>query len=88
MKKLVQQLDKDRSDWRTDTILQLDGAKYHKTALVKDLFQELQVPVMISAPYSYDADVVELLFAMFKRGELNHLQLATSKSKQSLLSFF
>ena len=36
---------------------------------------------MISAPYSYDVAVCELFFSMFKRGELNHQQLATSKSK-------
>ena len=91
MKQLVQQLDQDRPLWRADTVLQLDGAKYHRTALLKDLFQELQVPVMISAPYSYDAAVAELFFAMFKRGELNPMQLGTSKSKSkfsSLTSFF
>ena len=83
----MRQLDHDRPKWRDDTIVQLDGAKYHKTNLIKELFKELQVPVMISAPYSYDAAVAELFFAAFKRDEINQMHLATSKSKSCLRLF-
>ena len=78
----------DRPGWRKDTVLQLDGAKWHKTENIKELFEELRVPVMISAPYSYHVAVCELFFAMFKRGELNPQQFATSKSKCSTCSSF
>ena len=31
MRHLVRQLDQDRPKWRADTVLQLDGATWHKT---------------------------------------------------------
>ena len=62
MLELVKQLDGDRPGWRTNTVMQLDEAKYHKTPMLKDLFKKLELPVMISAPYSYDGAVVELFF--------------------------
>ena len=81
MLELVKQLDIDQPGWRQNTVMQLDGAKYHRTAMIKDLFKKLKLPVMISAPYSYDGAVAELFFAMFKKGELNQHRYATTKSK-------
>jgi len=49
--------------------------------LLEDLFQKLKIPVMVSAPYSYDGAVAEMFFAMFKRGHINQQSMATSKSK-------
>ena len=78
---LILQLDRDRPGWREDTVWQLDCAKWHLTEEVKQLFGKHQVPVVVSAPYSYDWAVVELFFAMWKRGELNMQRLAVTKSK-------
>lgn len=84
---LVQQLDRDRPGWRSNTVWQLDGAKYHQTSQVKCLLEKLSVPAMISGPYSYDGSVAELFFSMFKRGEINIQKLATTKSKSISLAF-
>ena len=71
MEHLVKQLDKDRPDWRDNTVLQLDGAKYHMTDKIKAFMKKNRVPAIVSGAYSYDASVCELFFAMFKRGEIN-----------------
>ena len=78
---LAQVLDEDRPGWRKNTIWQLDGARWHSTEMLKELFAKLNIQVMISAPYSYDGAVAELFFAMFKCGHINREGLATSKSK-------
>ena len=78
---LIEQLDRDRPNWRKNTIIQMDGASWHKTDQVKSLLRKQQVPILISSPYSFDSSVAELFFNMFKRNEINIQQLATSKSK-------
>ena len=84
VEQLASCLDEDRPGWRSDTVWQLDGAKWHTTESLEQLFKKLKIPVMISAPYSYDGAVAELFFAMFKRDHINEEQLATSKSKYHL----
>ena len=81
MVQLVDQLDMDRPGWREDTVIQLDGARWHKTESTKELFKKLNIPVMISAPYSYSGAVCEHFFSMFKNGEINFHELGTTKSK-------
>ena len=61
--------------------MQIDGAVYHTAALTMELFEELDVPLVVSAPYSYDASPIELYFASLKRGDLNPDRLPLSKSK-------
>ena len=68
---LVEQLDKDRPGWQSNTIVQIDGAAWHKTAQVKSLLRKLNVQAIISAPYAFDSAVAELFFSMFKRGNIN-----------------
>ena len=62
----------------------IDGAAYHTAATTMDLFAELDVPLVVSAPYSYDASPIELYFASLKRGDLNPNRLPMSKSKYIL----
>ena len=64
----------------------MDGAKYHTADSTIQLFKELNLPVVISAPYSYDASPIELYFANFKRGDINPDAVPTSKSKYLSLS--
>jgi hypothetical protein len=45
------------------------------------LMKELQVPYIISAPYSYDCSCIELYFARLKYGMLNPNNDRMSKSK-------
>ena len=78
---LAKTLDFDRPGWRNDTIVQLDGASYHKSRDTVKLLRKLGVPFCISAPYSYDGAAAELVFAMLKSGDLNPNNMPLSKSK-------
>ena len=86
---LFMMLDFERPTWRSDTIVQLDGAAYHRAASILGYLRRIQVPTIISAPYSYDGATCELLFAMLKDSNLNPEGLGTSGSKYSnlLISF-
>ena len=68
---LVQTLDAETPGWRRNTIMLLDGARYHTSQATRDLFSRLDVDVCFTGPYCYDSSPVELLFAALKRGNLN-----------------
>ena len=57
----------------------LDGARYHTGSKVREYIRKLQIDVMWSGPYSYDAAPCELVFANLKLGEINQNQQATGK---------
>ena len=66
-------------DWRSNTVLILDGAPYHQAEASKALLEGLQIPVMMLGPYSYEASVCELYFAAFKSGDINPDHFKTGK---------
>ena len=68
---LVEQLDSERSSWREDTILLLDGARYHTGSKVREYLRKLELEVIWSGPYSYSTAPIETVFAHLKFGELN-----------------
>ena len=76
---LVKVLDTERPSWRDDTILLLDGARYHTGSKVREYMRKLELEVIWSAPYSYSAAPIETLFATLKLGELNLDKLSTGK---------
>jgi hypothetical protein len=84
---LVAKLDEDRPGWRTDSLVQLDGAPYHKSDSTLKLLHSLQVPFIISAPYSFDASPIELYFSRLKYGVLNPNNHRMIKSKWNIFSF-
>ena len=45
-------LDEEDKNWRTISILLLDGASYHTNTETKKALQKLQIPVLYTAPYS------------------------------------
>ena len=57
---LVKQLDKERPDWRDDTVIMLDNARYHSSKPTKRLFEALSIPVLYTGPHSYAASPCEL----------------------------
>ena len=62
-RQLVLKLNKDRVDWRDNTILMMDNATYHKSSSALKLYESLRIPIMFTAPHSYDASPCELFFA-------------------------
>ena len=78
-RQLVNKLSKDRLDWRSDTIIILDNAPYHRSEATMKLFESLRIPVLFTGPHSYDAAPCELFFALFKSADFNPLRLPLGK---------
>ena len=57
----------------------MDNAPYHSSAETLKTLEELKVPLLMLAPYSYDVAPCELFFAMFKSVDLNPDRLSTTK---------
>ena len=62
-----------------------DGATYHTGEKTREYLRKLQLDVIYTGPYSYDAAPIELVFGHLKLGELNQNQLATGKKGKCLI---
>ena len=78
-RRLILQLNDERPGWREDTIILLDGARYHTGDGIREYLHKMQLQVIWSAPYSYSTAPIELLFGGLKLGELNPDKLPTGK---------
>ena len=76
---LAAELDKDRPDWRSDTVFLMDGANYHNNDDVIAHISWLGMVVIFTGPRSYDACPCELLFAFLKSVDLNPSELPVGK---------
>ncbi|TFH49609.1 MAG: hypothetical protein E4G89_04575 [Methanothrix sp.] len=76
---LAAKLDVERPSWRRDTIIIVDGAKYHQSKDFLPVAAELMLPYMLLGPHSYDAAPCELFFAHFKRADVNPRHVPTGK---------
>ena len=74
---LVKTLDLETPDWKRDTVVLLDGARYHTSKATRELFARLDVDVCYTGPYCYDSSPIEQLFNQLKRGNLNAAAVAT-----------
>ena len=79
LRQLVLKLDGQSADWRQNTVILFDNASYHTSESTLRLMEGLQIPVLYTGPYSYDAAPVELLFAAFKSEDVNPNHLPQSK---------
>ena len=79
LSKLAMELDRDRRGWRQDTVLLLDGARYHTNEEMQKYLKRMDIPVIYTGPNSYDVAPCELFFAHLKSGDLNPLNLPASK---------
>ena len=78
--KLVKVLDGESGGWRSRTVILLDNAPYHTTVSVRNVFEELSIPVLYTGPHSYDAAPCELFFAHFKAADINPRKVPTGKA--------
>ena len=69
--RLVEKLDKQDPRWRKDTVIQLDGARWHTSEATQKVMRHLRLPVVISAPHGFEVAAVEMVFAALKKGSLN-----------------
>ena len=79
IQELVKKLDRERPNWRRDTIWFWDGASYHQSAETLKLLEHFKVPIMYLGPYSYSTAPCELFFAMFKRADINPRHVPAGK---------
>ena len=79
VKNLIALLDDELPNWREESLLLLDGARYHVSAEARAGFQKLRLPVIYTAPYSPSSSPIERLWAALKLGELNPDRISTGK---------
>ena len=65
--------------WQQNSIILLDNAAYHNSAETREFFKKMALPVMYTAPYSYDAAPIEKLWSQLKLKELNPEREPTGK---------
>lgn len=49
--KLVEYLDSQDSEWRSNTVIMVDNAQYHRSDATKKLINNLKIPLMFLGPY-------------------------------------
>lgn len=76
---LAGKLDQERPNWRKDTVLLLDNAKYHNSQYIMKVFKKLRLPICFLGPNSYNTAVCELVFAALKTVDLNPTRLPLGK---------
>jgi len=77
--KLVERLNADDRNWRTNSVLLIDGAKYQTCKESQKYMKALGIKYAISAPYSFEATPIEYAFSFLKAVHLNPLGLKTGK---------
>ena len=78
-KQLCALLDKTKKNWRKSHVFTLDNAPYHTSTETMKMLEQLKVPLLMLAPYSYDVAPCELFFSLFKSSDINPDRLATGK---------
>ena len=76
---LTARLNMERPNWRRDTVIFVDGAKYHQSVDFLKVAADLRLPYMLLGPHSYDAAPCELVFAHFKKDDINPRHVPTGK---------
>ena len=79
LSKLAAKLTQEDKDWRQNTVILCDGARYQTSKESVEYMQALGLKVCITAPYSYASSPVELAFAFFKSADLNPNNQKTGK---------
>jgi hypothetical protein len=72
--KLVEHLDSIDREWRKKTVIMIDNASYHRSAITKAKLEYLNVPIMYLGPYHFRLAPVELFFSFIKGKDLNPLK--------------
>ncbi len=73
MVRLCKAMDSIDPDWREKSTLLLDNASIHRSKEALTTFENMGLPIMFLAPYSFKMAAVEKLFAVVKNRDLNPL---------------
>lgn len=77
--KLVAKLTSEDRNWRDNSLILIDGARYQTSDESIRYMKSLGLKVCISAPYSYASAPIEYAFAYFKNTNLNPDRRKTGK---------
>ena len=77
--KLVEYLDCKDKHWRSNLVILLDNAKYHKSKLMIELYQRINLPVKFLRPYHYKMAPIEIFFSYIKNRYLNIIKTRNVK---------
>ena len=78
MHSLTKKLDEETPGWREDTVVLLDGARYHMSEASRAFLAKMRLDVVFTGPYAAPSSPIEKLFAHLKKGDLNPLNLPTN----------
>jgi transposase len=76
---LVELLEEENPGFRENTVLQFDGASYHRSSETRNYLANIGVKTIISGPYGYEIAPIEMFFAQLKSTNLNPGMLQTGK---------
>ena len=62
-----------------NTVLQFDGASYHRSSETRNYLANIGVKTIISGPYGYEMAPIEMFFAQLKSTNLNPGMIQTGK---------
>ena len=79
VKQLVEALEREDPGFRETTVLQFDGATYHRSAEKRNFLANMGIRAMVSGPHGYDIAPVEMLFSGIKSTNLNPDLIRTGK---------
>ena len=79
MKQLVNALELEDPNFREKTVIQFDGATYHRSAETRNFLANMGVKAMVSGPYGYEIAPIETFFAGIKATNLNPDLIKTGK---------
>ena len=80
LSRLAQVLSTEDANWRSNTVLLLDNAPYHRAKEVKEHLLKLGVRTILSGQYAYSAAVCETFFSYYKRGDQNPDRAKTGRT--------
>ena len=80
-------MDLESSEWRKDTVILHDNARYATSEEMREYFRKMAAPVLYSGPYSFSAAPIELLFGHVKRGDVNPERVQTGKKVRNSFHF-
>ena len=79
MQKLIAKLQKERPDFRENTIIQFDSADYHRSEITRNFLANNKIKMVTGGVYGYKLAPCELFFAGIKSVNLNPNYQATGK---------
>ena len=69
--KLTQHLDGENPKWREHSVIMLDNAPYHRSAVSVKLMHDLRLPILFLGPYDFHLAPIEMAFCFIKGHDLS-----------------